>query len=61
MLNRVLKKRMRYAFTWHTTRANIGVLRTWRLIFDERQGISRLNNRPLVSEEGHAFMQLVSS
>jgi hypothetical protein len=43
LLNRILKKRVSYAFKWHVTRAIIGMLRTQQLIFDKRQGISRLN------------------
>jgi len=56
LLNRILKKRVRYAFKWHMTRAIIGMLRTQRLILDKKQGISRLIKRPLVSEGRLAFM-----
>jgi hypothetical protein len=55
LLNRILKKRVRYAFKWHMTRTIIGMLRTQQLIFDKKQVISRLNKRQLVSEGRLAF------
>ena len=61
LLNRFLKKRVRFAFKWHITRAIIRILRTQQLIFDKRQGIARLNKRPFVSEGRLAFMQLTST
>ena len=36
LLNRILEKRVRYAFKWHMMRAVIGMLWSQQIIFDKR-------------------------